>query len=233
MGEIIDDLINETEALLADKKVKLSLIALIRDTAENFLSNEDVILRFSQFTVKLILYPADHSLHELFPGWDKDFILNLGAYILEFIRNRRTEKGGERAGPFNDGTGNGDLSGTLPVPVQKPKKSFFSVFIDSFLSHYGDKTIAQLLAVDGRKKDRLDSFLCTKLLDTANEQIEGVLKTINVKTLVSDRIDSLDMIRVERIVLDVMANQLKWINLFGAILGALIGLVQVLFNWFL
>jgi uncharacterized membrane protein YheB (UPF0754 family) len=53
-----------------------------------------------------------------------------------------------------------------------------------------------------------------------------------VKVLVSDRIDSLDMLRVEKIVLDVMAGQLKWINFFGAILGALIGFIQVFLSLF-
>jgi uncharacterized membrane protein YheB (UPF0754 family) len=48
--------------------------------------------------------------------------------------------------------------------------------------------------------------------------------------MVTERIDSLDMLRVERIVLDVMADQLKWINLFGAILGALIGGSEVLLS---
>jgi uncharacterized membrane protein YheB (UPF0754 family) len=41
----------------------------------------------------------------------------------------------------------------------------------------------------------------------------------------------MDMIRVEGIILDVMANQLKWIDVFGAILGFLIGVFQALFSW--
>jgi uncharacterized membrane protein YheB (UPF0754 family) len=51
---------------------------------------------------------------------------------------------------------------------------------------------------------------------------------MNIRAMVAARIDSLDMLRVERIVLDVMADQLKWINFFGAILGALIGGAQIL-----
>jgi uncharacterized membrane protein YheB (UPF0754 family) len=38
---------------------------------------------------------------------------------------------------------------------------------------------------------------------------------------------------VERIVLDVMASQFTWINIFGAILGALIGAGQVLLSIYL
>ena len=55
---------------------------------------------------------------------------------------------------------------------------------------------------------------------------EKLLTTINIKTMVSDRIDSLDMLRVEKMILDVLAGQLWWINVFGGILGFLIGLFQ-------
>jgi uncharacterized membrane protein YheB (UPF0754 family) len=51
--------------------------------------------------------------------------------------------------------------------------------------------------------------------------------------MVAERIDSLEMIRVERIILDVMANQLKWIDIFGAVLGFAIGLSQSLLSWLL
>jgi uncharacterized membrane protein YheB (UPF0754 family) len=49
--------------------------------------------------------------------------------------------------------------------------------------------------------------------------------------MVRNRINRMDMLRVEKIILDVMANQLKWIDVFGAILGFLIGLFQALFGW--
>jgi uncharacterized membrane protein YheB (UPF0754 family) len=87
-------------------------------------------------------------------------------------------------------------------------------------------------AADNGNKDRLDSFIRDKLLTLAEEQSAALLRTIDIKTLVSGRIDSLDMLSVEHIVLDVMANQLKWINIFGAILGALIGLFQSVLSWF-
>jgi uncharacterized membrane protein YheB (UPF0754 family) len=89
-----------------------------------------------------------------------------------------------------------------------------------------------LLVAEGEKKDRVDSYLRDKLLGLAEEQTAAMLRTLNIRSLVSDRIDSLDMAQVEHIVLDVMANQLWWINVFGAILGALIGLFQSLFSWF-
>ena len=72
-----------------------------------------------------------------------------------------------------------------------------------------------------------------KLIAAVDGQIEGILSSINIKKLVSDRIDSLDMLRVERIILDIMSNQFKWIYFFGGVLGFLIGLFQAVLTYFL
>ncbi|MDR2619112.1 MAG: DUF445 family protein [Treponema sp.] len=90
-----------------------------------------------------------------------------------------------------------------------------------------DYTLEKIFSLKQEEKEKLDGFLASRILATADEQIEAILTTVNIRSLVSERIDSLDMIKVERIVLDVMAGQLKWINVFGAILGALIGFVQI------
>ncbi|MQY76665.1 MAG: hypothetical protein GH155_03460 [Spirochaeta sp.] len=42
-----------------------------------------------------------------------------------------------------------------------------------------------------------------------------------------DKVNALEVIEVERLLLQVIASHLKWINLFGALLGALIGLSQI------
>ena len=72
-----------------------------------------------------------------------------------------------------------------------------------------------------------------KMLAVIDGKIETILETINVKSLVCNRIDSLDMLRVERIILDVMSDQFKWIYIFGGILGFMIGLFQAVLTYFL
>ena len=102
---------------------------------------------------------------------------------------------------------------------------------NAVLSGQPELPLGTLLAIDNACKQRLDDFLCTRLLRLAADEIESLLDSLDVRTLVSERIDSLDMLRVEHIILDIMANQLKWINLFGGILGFLIGFFQVLINF--
>jgi hypothetical protein len=83
----------------------------------------------------------------------------------------------------------------------------------------------------GDSPSNLDALVTEKLFAALDSQIEGILGAVNVRAMVQDRINSMDMIRVEGIILDVMANQLKWIDVFGAILGFLIGVFQALFSW--
>jgi uncharacterized membrane protein YheB (UPF0754 family) len=93
--------------------------------------------------------------------------------------------------------------------------------------------IGALFNINETDKKKIDDFIFEKLMSAADGQIESILASVNVKALVSDRIDSLDMLRVERIILDVMADQFKWIDIFGGILGFLIGTFQSLFSFFL
>ena len=50
---------------------------------------------------------------------------------------------------------------------------------------------------------------------------------LNVERLVTVQVKTLDVVEVERMIRDVAGHHLRWINYFGAGLGALIGLAQV------
>jgi hypothetical protein len=97
----------------------------------------------------------------------------------------------------------------------------------------GPAGTAAAFGIDGGTKGEIDGFIAEKILAAADRSAGNLLAALDVKKMVEDRINSLEMIRVEKIVLDVMANQFKWINLFGAVLGALIGLAQAAFSQFM
>jgi len=107
------------------------------------------------------------------------------------------------------------------------KPSFLKRSLGTIPEKYPGITLGEFLAFGKQKKIKMDYMLAEKAVSTLDENIEGALSSVDVKALVSDRINSLDMIRVEKIILDVMAGQLKWINFFGGVLGAMIGFSQV------
>ncbi|MEN8190974.1 MAG: DUF445 family protein [Thermodesulfobacteriota bacterium] len=64
-------------------------------------------------------------------------------------------------------------------------------------------------------------------------EVPGLVDSLNIRQIVSDKVDSLDLLRLERLLLSIMEEQFKYINLFGALLGFLIGCLNLIFLRFL
>lgn len=60
------------------------------------------------------------------------------------------------------------------------------------------------------------------------QEVPGLVKSLNISQLVADKVDSLDLLQLEGLLLSIMEEQFKYINLFGAFLGFLIGLVNLI-----
>lgn len=91
-----------------------------------------------------------------------------------------------------------------------------------------------MLGIDDAAKLELSEWVSERVLGLVHERVPVVLASLDVKSLVVNRIDGLDVAQVEGLLMRVIRRHLKWINVFGAILGALIGLLQIamrLFGW--
>ncbi|NLZ16349.1 MAG: DUF445 family protein [Desulfobulbaceae bacterium] len=58
-------------------------------------------------------------------------------------------------------------------------------------------------------------------------ELSGLVPALNIKELVSSKVDSLELLQLERLLLGIMEEQFKYINLFGGLLGFLIGLINL------
>lgn len=68
--------------------------------------------------------------------------------------------------------------------------------------------------------------MATKMLTS---EVPGIVKSLNFRQIVTERIDSFDLLRLERLLLSIMEEQFKYINIFGGLLGFLIGCINVVF----
>jgi len=59
-------------------------------------------------------------------------------------------------------------------------------------------------------------------------EVPGLVSSLNIEQIVTEKVDSLDLLRLERLLLSIMEEQFKYINLFGALLGFLIGALNVI-----
>ena len=59
------------------------------------------------------------------------------------------------------------------------------------------------------------------------------LENINIQVIVKNRIDELDFIEFEKIIFGLMSKELRFVEIIGLFLGALIGVIQYLITLFL
>lgn len=60
-------------------------------------------------------------------------------------------------------------------------------------------------------------------------EVPGLVDSLNIQEIVREKVNSLDLMRLERLLLSIMEEQFKYINLFGALLGFLIGCLNLFF----
>ena len=202
--EIIDEFILRLEEILRDEAIKQRILNRLYGMAAEFLSRNPgggISRGISAFIIDCAALPLDEIFLRLSgeaPG------KTLRRLIMDKLSGREEDEG----------------------------ESFFRRLARIFLARNPGVTLEDFLFPDQAlregKKEELDNLLTEKILAAGEKEADSLLKTINVRAMVTERIDSLDILQVERIVLDVMANQLKWINVFGAIIGAFIGILQPL-----
>ncbi|WP_053228168.1 DUF445 family protein [Spirochaeta cellobiosiphila] len=80
----------------------------------------------------------------------------------------------------------------------------------------------------GSLKETVDNQLTKGALSLVRQKAPQALASLNLQALVEDRINTLDIEQVEELLLIVIKKHLRYINLFGALLGGVIGGSQVL-----
>ena len=86
----------------------------------------------------------------------------------------------------------------------------------------------QLLALGPAEKQLIDEAIARRALALIEARLPEIISVMDVEALVVRKVDGLDTASVERLLLMVIAQHLKWINVFGALLGAFIGASQVI-----
>lgn len=89
------------------------------------------------------------------------------------------------------------------------------------------KSLQDLVVLSPTTEERIDDYVSERLIVLLREQVPALSDILDVEKLVTERINTFDTAQVERMILDVTGRHLKWINYFGAGLGAIIGLIQV------
>ena len=76
--------------------------------------------------------------------------------------------------------------------------------------------------------EELNTGVYLQVSELLSREVPPLLAALNVRQMVEDKVNTLDLLQVEDLLLGVMKEQFAYINLFGALLGFLIGLGNLL-----
>lgn len=88
--------------------------------------------------------------------------------------------------------------------------------------------LSNLLPMDVREE--IFQSIQTMASNMLAMEVPGLVASLNIRRIVAEKVNSLDLLRLERLLLSIMEEQFKYINLFGGILGFLIGCLNLLFT---
>ena len=107
-----------------------------------------------------------------------------------------------------------------------------SDYFNSQLYQLKDNTISDVININEQTVNQLIQWLYQITLKLIKDKTPQVLSHFDIYKLVVDKVNSLDVKSVESLILQVIQKHLKWINVFGGLLGFLIGLSQTSLNLF-
>ena len=130
------------------------------------------------------------------------------------------------------------------ILLQEPAEHLLSKHINQIISNNSEEIVANLI---GQESDKLlDTSVCD-LLQSHDEQLNQlraimldgyrqvisihlpkILSTIDIKRIIRDRINELDIEESEKIIFGVMDKELRAIVWLGALLGCAIGTINIL-----
>ncbi len=79
----------------------------------------------------------------------------------------------------------------------------------------------------GDLRSEIESASCQLIEDMLKKEAPRLVDTLNVRRMVEEKVNSLELLQVEGLLMGVMKEQFKYINLFGALLGFLIGFINL------
>jgi uncharacterized membrane protein YheB (UPF0754 family) len=88
----------------------------------------------------------------------------------------------------------------------------------------GDKTIEQLKSVFMKELESLFPVLMTTYMDKLKHELD-------LESIVTEKVSNFSSDKLEEILQSIMSKEFKFIELIGAVLGFLIGILQVFITW--
>jgi uncharacterized membrane protein YheB (UPF0754 family) len=80
------------------------------------------------------------------------------------------------------------------------------------------------------KKQEIVLFITDSFINLLIEQTPSILNAIKIQQMIKDKMNSFSTKKMEEVIVSVVKSELRYINIFGALLGGMIGSINFILN---
>ncbi|WP_306533909.1 DUF445 family protein [Geobacter sp.] len=103
---------------------------------------------------------------------------------------------------------------------------FVAARMDEWLFQRPLGRLSARIPADARRD--LEGAVCRQVEELLQKEVPPLIDAIDVATMVEEKVNSLDILKVEELLLSIMEKHFFYINLFGALLGFIMGFMNVI-----
>lgn len=223
---------------LQSEEVQEKVVVILRERSQDFLNkpivdwvkseDEDVVQDFcNQLSQQILLLIRGKEVSTVLASMIKSNVENhidsgdlKTGRVLDKLLGSETAAGGQ-----------GWLIKEVRVLLQSENtKATIDSMIDSLASGLLKKRLGRLgnYVPAGAREGVSRSFQKVASEFIAAE-VPGLVQSLNIRKIVTEKINSLDLLKLEGLLLSIMEEQFKYINLFGGLLGFVLGCINLVF----
>lgn len=89
------------------------------------------------------------------------------------------------------------------------------------------KPVSSLISKDDAKLHKLEDAIVDLYRKVVTTKLPAILESVDIKAIVRNRVANMDVLEMERMILDICNKELRAVVWLGAVLGALIGCINI------
>ena len=113
--------------------------------------------------------------------------------------------------------------------IDENGKEVINGMVVNEIDKYTLKSISEITTNIGNSNIDLVSIIMEIYEKFVIDKVPEILKTLNISKIVSDKIKEMDVLEVEKLILEIMKKELNALVNLGAIIGFILGLINLLF----
>lgn len=113
--------------------------------------------------------------------------------------------------------------------VQENGKELLFPVIDSQVDDLEEKSLQELMEVTGATPEKITGVIEKVYMDIVQERVSELAGRFPIREMVEEKVLQMDVLEIEELVLSVMRKELDTIVGLGALIGFVIGIVNIFF----